>query len=307
MSEVAFVVRGDDDLDLAAPDLSGLDTVPLKADFERLRFQSQDTRYGGKLKVTRKPSRIAAQTITFGRLDPQTRHVFLQALVDVQGGGVRTLKVALPESTGTALRFQCPVRQIVEQKPGAAQNGERIWTLQFDQRVRGILPLFCDLDLPRGDAKEFTVPQARFMDAERQNGYLAVEAGGEQRLTIAAKAADGSPLADVDPLDMPDVYYVPKERVVAVYRAVTTGATLTLSEERFDKLAVPTAVCPLLDVTTMLGRTGELQHRATFLLTAVGVQGLRVILPKGTSEARRCGRRWSMANPWKSADRETFI
>src|SRR5262249_13740980 len=160
---------------LAAFDLKGLDTVPLQADFERLRFQTQDTRYSGTLKITRKPSRISTQTITFGRLDPQTRHVFIQAMVEVQGGGVRILKVALPESTGTTLRFQSPTSQIVEQKPGAVQNGDRIWTLQFDQRVRGVLPLFCDFDLPRGESKEFVVPQARFVDAERQNGYLAAE------------------------------------------------------------------------------------------------------------------------------------
>lgn len=282
LNEGTFVVRGDDDLDLASLDLTGLDTVPLKADYERLRFQSQDTHYGGKLKVTRKPSRIATQTITFGRLDPQTMHAFIQAIIDVQGGGVRTLKVALPESSGTALRFQSPVRQIIEQKPGAVQNGERVWTLQFDQRVRGTIPLFCDIELPRGDAKEFQVPQARFVDAERQNGFQAVEASGEQRLTIDARSADGVALADVDALDLPPVFYTPKERVVAVYRNVTAGAKLTLSEERFDKLAVPTAVCPMLKVTSVLGKTGELQHRADFQLTAVGVQGLRVTLPAKT-------------------------
>jgi hypothetical protein len=282
LSEGTYVVRGDDDLDLATLDMTGLDTVPLKADFERLRFQSQDTRYSGKLKVTRKPSRISVQTITVSRLDPQTMHAFLQALVEVQGGGVRTLKVELPEMAGTALRFQSPGRQIVEQKPGAAVNGKRIWTLQFDQRVRGGVPIFGDIELPRAGAAEFSVPQARFVDAERQNGYQAVEAGGEQRLTIDARGADDAPLAEVDPLELPSLYYTPKERIVAVYQNVAPGAKVKLSEERFEKLAVPTAVCPMLNVTSVLGRTGELQHRANFQLLAVGVQGLRVTLPLET-------------------------
>jgi hypothetical protein len=282
LNEGTIVIRGDDDLDLAASELKGLDTVPLSADFERLRFRTQDTRYGGQLKVTRKPSRISAQTITVGRLDPQTMHAFVQAMVEVQGGGVRTLRVSLPESAGTAIRFQSPDRQIIEQKPGAVQSGDRIWTLQFDQRSRGLVPLFCDIDLPRGDAKEFVVPQLRFVDAERQNGFQAIEAGGEQRITIDAKAADGTPLVEVDPLDLPNLYYAPKERIVAVYRNATAGAKVALTEERFDKLPVPSAVCPVLNVTSVLGRTGELQHRATFQLIAVGVQGLRVILPKET-------------------------
>ena len=283
LTEGALIVRGDDDLDLASLELKGLDTVPLKADYERLRFQSQDTRYSGQLKVTRKPSRLSAQTVVFGRVDPQTTHTFVQAMVEVEGGGVRTLKISLPEVAGTSLRFQSVGAQIVEQKPAAPQNGERLWTLQFDRRVRGQILLTCDIELPRSEAASFAVPLPRFIDAERQNGFLAIEAGGEQRLTIDAKGSDGAALAEVDPLDLPAVYYLPKERIVAVYRTVSAGASLTLSEERFDKLAVPTAVCRRLDITSVLGRTGELQHRATFQLTAVGVQGLRVTLPKEVS------------------------
>lgn len=283
LTEGAFVVRGDDDLDLEASDLTGLDPQPLKADYERLRFQSQDTRYSGKLKITRKPSRVAAQTVTVARIDPQNFHAFLQALIEVQGGGIRTIKVALPEATGTALRFECPGPRIVEQKSAAPANGERIWTLQFDQRLRGQALITCDVEVPRGDEKEFVVPQWRFLDVERQNGFFAVEAGSEQRLTIVAKNADGSDLADVDPLDLPTVYYQPKERLVAVYRAAASGTVLTLSEQKFEKLPVPTAICPLLEISTIVGQTGELQQRATFHLNVVGVQGLHVTFPSGTT------------------------
>ena len=283
LSEGALVVRGDEDLDLEAFDLRGLDPQPLKADFERLRFQSQDTRFAGKLKITRKPSRIAVQTVTFGRIDPQTFHTLIQSVVEVQGGGVRTLAVSLPEGTGTALRFQCSGRRIVEQKPAEVKNGERVWTLQFDQRLRGQALIVCDIEVPRADAKEFIVPQCRFGEAERQNGYLAVEAGGEQRLTIVAVDAEGVPLSEVDPLELPNVFYQPKERIVSVLRSSAPGAVLTLSEEKFEKLAVPTAISPLLEISTILGGTGELQHRAAFRLNVVGVQGLHVTLPSGST------------------------
>jgi len=283
LTEGALVVRGDADLDLEPLDLSGLDPQPLKADFERLRYQSQDTRYKGKLKITRKPSRISAQTVTVGRIDPQTFHAFLQSMVEVQGGGIRSIKVALPESAGTSLRFDCSAPRIVEQKAAAAQNGERIWTLQFDQRLRGQALIVCDLELPRGETAEFVVPQWRFVDAERQNGFLAIEASGEQRLTIAATAADGTALPDVDPLDLPTIYYTPKERLVAVYRAAAPGAVLKLTEQKFDKLPIPTAICPTLQVSSILGRTGELQHRALFQLHVVGVQGLHVTFPKDST------------------------
>ena len=282
LSEGAFVVRGDDDLELDALELTGLDPYPLKAAYERLRFQSQDTRFSGKLKITRRPSRISAQTVTFGRIDPQTVHTFIQSVVEVQGGGVRTIQVALPESAGSALQFECPGPRIIEQKANAPQNGERIWTLKFDQRLRGQALIRCDIELPRGDDKTFTVPQCRFVDAERQNSFFAVEAGGEQRLTIVATDANKDPLPEVDPLALPNVYYQPKERIVAVYRAPAPGAVLTISEQKFEKLPVQTAICPLLEVATILGGTGELQHRATFQLNVVGVQGLHVTFPNNS-------------------------
>ena len=283
LSEGAFVVRGDDDLDLESLDLKGLDPQPLKAAFERLRFQSQDTRFAGKLKIVRKASRIAAQTVTFGRIDPQTFHTFIQSVVEVQGGGIRTLKVTLPESAGTAIRFESPSPRIVEQKAAAPQNGERIWTLQFDQRLRGQALIACDIELARGDEPKFVVPQLRFVDADRQNGYLVAEAGGEQRLTIVAEEESGAVLPEVDPLELPNVFYQPKERIVAVHRAPAAGAVLTLSEQKFEKLPVPTAICPQLVISTILGGTGELQHRATFQLNVVGVQGLHVTLPKDST------------------------
>ena len=279
LTESEYVVRADADLDLVAFDTKGLDPQPLKADYERLRFQSQDTRFEAKLQIARKPSSISVQTVTFGRIDPQTFHAFLQAIVDVRGGGTRSLRIALPETTGTSVRFHCANLKIVEQKSAPPANGERIWTLSFGQRLRGQAPIVCDLELPRGELNEFSLPLWRFVDAERQTGFIVTEAGGEQRLTIVANEANGTPLAEADPLELPNLFYRPKERIVGVHRSTAAGAIVTLSEQRFEKIAVPTAVCPSLEISTILGRTGEMQHQATFRLKAVGVQGLHAILP----------------------------
>lgn len=280
LHEGTLVVRGDEEFNLAALEIVGLDAVPLKADYERLRFQSQDTRYSGKLRISRKPSRVAAESLSFTRLDPQTLHTFLQALVEVQGGGVRSLNIELPESTGPSLRFFSPGGpRIVEQTPSASHNGSRIWTLQFDRRVSGRFPLIVDIEQPRGDGDQWTVPEWRFVDADRQNGFIAIEASGEQRLGITAESADGTPLAEVDPLDVPTSIYVPKERIIAVYRTVVAGARVTLDEQRFAKEPIPTAVCRVLSMQTVAAETGELQHRAEFALDIVGVQSLSLSLP----------------------------
>lgn len=280
LTEGELVVRAENDLDLLPQDVKGLDPQPLRADYERLRFQSQDTHFEAKLQITRKPSRIAARTVAFARLDHQSFHTYLQGLVEVQGGGSRAIKIALPESVGTAIRFECDDLKIVEQKSASPENGERIWTLQFAQRLRGRALITCDIETPRGEQPEFTVPLFHFVDAERQSSFVAVEASSEQSVTTAATDASGNPLAEIDPLELPAVHYRPKERVVSVYRSSSPKPSIRLTEQRFDKIPIPIAVCPKLSVSTVLGRAGEIQHRATFQIHAVGVQGLHVTFPQ---------------------------
>ena len=283
LHEGTLVVRGDDEFQLTAEDVTGLDAVPLKANYERLRYQTQDTRYSGKLRVTRKPSRVAVESLSFTRLDRQTWHAFLQAMVDVQGGGVRTLKIALPTTAGTGLRFLTPRGpRIVEQTSAAGEAGLTIWTLQFDHRIRGTFPLIVDIEQPRGAAETLAVPEWKFLDADRQNGFIAIEASGEQRLTITAKNADGDSLTEVDPLDVPGSFYQPKERIIGVFRTVLPNATVTLAEQRFEKEPVPTAVCRVLSMTSLAAETGAWQQRAEFLLSAIGVQSLSLKLPENS-------------------------
>ncbi|MDZ4689551.1 MAG: hypothetical protein SH850_31125, partial [Planctomycetaceae bacterium] len=121
--ETALVIRGDGDLELTASDVVGLDPVPLKADWERLRLQSQDTRYSARLKVARKPARIAAESVAYYRLDPQTVHTWLQAVIDVEGGGIRSQLVSLPESVGDSVRFSVAGATLVEQQPLEPADG----------------------------------------------------------------------------------------------------------------------------------------------------------------------------------------
>jgi hypothetical protein len=278
--ETALVIRGDNDLELTASDVTGLDAVPLKAEWERLRFQSQDTRYAAKLTVVRKPARIAVETVAFYRLDPQTLHVWLQAGVQVEGGGLRSLEVSLPESVGDAVRFSVAGATLVEQQPLEPADGRRRWRLVFGARVFGRFGLWTELERPRGDATEFAVPVLEIADAARQHGAFVVEAGPEQQLTITAADGQGLALREIDPVDLPPTPYTRKERIVAAYRTLGAGNSLTLTEQRFAKSAVPTAVCPHLQVLTVASRTGELQQQAEFALRLAGVQQLQVVLPE---------------------------
>ena len=118
------------------------------------------------------------------------------------------------------------------------------------------------------------------LNADRQSGHIAIEAGNEQHVQIAAVNAEGNPLAPVDPVDFPPAYYRPVERVVAGYQYVRPGWSIDVTETRYDRHAVPTAVVHAAYIASVLGKTGEFQHQADLTFTAIGVQNLKVRLPE---------------------------
>lgn len=289
MVEGSYLIRSDSDLRVIPLQFTGLDPAAdtvrqSRSGGSSLNYDYQDTRFSGQLRIERRPSRISATTLTFARLEPETLHAHMEAVVQISGGGLRSIRLALPEATGEDLRFLLhgDGLRIAEQQAAEVAEGERVWTLRFDQRHRGQLLLSVDVELPRGEAAEFSVPTLRVLEAERQSGFTAIEGSGEQQLTITALDAAGASLSETAAEDLPtSASYQPRERIVAAYHHVRPGQTLTIAETRFERTAVPTAICDLLMVRSVLGETGYLQHQAGFAFRAVGIQSLQVTLPEG--------------------------
>ncbi|MCX7422821.1 MAG: hypothetical protein NT013_25235, partial [Planctomycetia bacterium] len=305
VTEGTYVIKADADLDVVPGEITGLDPANVPVPGTRLGFAYQDTRFSGTLKVDRKPSRVSARTLTFARLDKQTLHTHLEAELDITGGGLRVLEVALPESAGKDLRFQISDfksqisnagTRIVEQTSRSGENGELIWTLRLDRHLVGTATLVVTSVVPRkldtpvrpdgaadaqsptnGTGKSAHPPHLRILAADRQHGYIAIEAEGDQRLTVTAIDANKANLPEVDPIDLPaPVAYTPTQRIVSAFRYFTGTPNLNVADERFDRLPVPTAICREAKITSILSAAGEFQHQAKFAFTAVGVQSLRV-------------------------------
>ena len=294
--EGTFVIRAGDDLDLKTADLFNLDPAPSTAANERLRFFFQQQDYEGQLMVSRKPSRVSAQSLTFVRLDREVLQSHLQATLDISGGGLRTLQLGLSESAGENLQFQLTGAnaRIVEQLPGEVENGRRSWTLNLDQRVTGRVTLSVDATTQRNESNEYDAHLILVPAAERMSGYVAVEGAPDQQLEVLTNSASGVPLQSVDPIDVPDpLLYSPRERIVGAFRFNVPGYSVALSETRFDRVAVPTAVCYSSQLRSVIGRTGELQHRAEFQFVAVGAQGLKVRLPQSADGSAAQPELWS--------------
>ncbi|NOX54148.1 MAG: hypothetical protein GXP27_06845, partial [Planctomycetes bacterium] len=220
------------------------------------------------------------------------------------------------ELVGTTVR-------LIEQQAGQARDGRRPWFLRFDRRLTGTATLTVEVVVPRtpgegqpvaavkpstngpekprpetkrtapdqtaedgGDGNSRSsviVPDLLLPDAEWQSGYVAIEAGDEQELTIDAQDAAGRRLDTVDWVDFPRARYQPVERVVAAYRHATGGYHVILREKRYERSSLPIAVCHELQILSVLAPTGRIQNEAQFRFSAAGVQSLAVRLPRSAS------------------------
>ncbi len=286
-------------LDIVPIELQGLDVARL-ADMNLLKqklggqgelrhgFTFQDATLAGQIETSRKPPRMAVSTRSFFRVAPDTLATHIEADLAIEGGGLRKLTLQLPESAGTDLRFallcgaaenvQSTV-QIIEQTSLPPADGLRTWTLRFDRFVTGPHVLSVDLRMPRtGDV--FVAPQLRIAGAERENGYIVLEAQEDQFLVPQAVDASGRPLPVVDPVDVPASLVRPSERIVAAYFADRAGWQVGVKEQRFARTAVPTAIVHDAALSTVLSENGEWLHQADLQYSAVGIQAFQVRLPE---------------------------
>ena len=307
--EGLFGITAEAALDVVPTEVAGLDP-PNPTELELLRqkiaaagrivrlgFSLQDSEYKGQLNVTRKPARLSSHESTFFRIEPDTLNTHIESQLKIEGGGVRQLFIDLPEASGTDLRFvlspyfvasPLPVQQsvsfqippkIVEQTAAPAKNGIRRWTLRFDRYANDTYLLSVDIRQPRPEKGPFNCPVFSVVGAERETGFVAIEASQEQFLSPLATDVSGQPLLKVDPIDFPPAAYLPKEPVVAGFRYTRPGWALAVGEQRFNRAQVPTAIGHSASYKTVYGRNGELQHQADLEFTAIGIQNLKVRLP----------------------------
>ncbi len=313
MTEARYGVTVDDDLDVRAVDLTGLnparsdDAAGLRKHVEklegelRLGFTNQGEEITGELEITRRPATLSVSTLSLSRLEPERVVTQLRSTVTVDGGGIEGLLIELPESVAADARFVLSPMEarsgrsgnsgigpspssavvIIEQTVSDAISGRRTWALRFDRRMHGTHLLTARLTEPRTDDTAVALTAATFVGADRQNGWIAVEARDDQRLSVAAFDAAGRALRSVDPIDLPgmDTEDPSQRRIIAGYRFSRPGANATVTEARFERAAVPTAIADRFVVRSLLGPSGTLQHRLDVRFRAVGAQSLLMALP----------------------------
>lgn len=283
-----YFLASHSDYEVRPVELFSLNRVLLDDNEKRLAFEYQDTEFTGIFSVRRRPTHLSARMLSLIRKDPRALRSYLQADVTVEGSGVRELSFQLPESAGKNVRFVTfgGPQRIVEQVPSAPNAGEITWKLTFDRRLYGTISVYVQTT-ETIDEEESSVfaPRLLLNDAERQYGYVAVEAGPEQNLTVKPSSLTATPLRELDPGDIPvsNIAYQPQERIVAAYQYVTPDYSIELSSVRFDRTVVPLAIAEEMSITSILSESGTWQHEAVINFSAAGVQNLLVKLPENSN------------------------
>ena len=292
--EGTLVLRGDQELDISAEEVAGLEPASLNIPGERLGFRYQDSRFSGQLHIARKPARISSVSVVFAQLTRSNLKTHTDIYLDVTGGGTRELTLQMSPAVED-IRFESIAAdsRLIEQTSETKDN-QTVWTLKYDRPVREQLSLHVQYERPRVAEGAETVPLVQVLGAELEDSYVVFEARADQRLTITAKDADDAPLPEVDLLDLPATDYQPTERSVEAIRTSRPGSVVNVTDELFDREPVPTAVCPRAAHQTVIGRNGELQHVTTWQLQVVGVQGLQVSLPLGSGEVTTDPTLWAV-------------
>ena len=289
VTEGTLMVKAPQQLDLQPVEIEGLEPTFLGLEGERAGFRYQGTEFSGSLEINRKPTRTTATTLSVARLDSDALRIHIESQLEVEGGGTLTLDVQLPESVGEDTRFHLIAApghpaELVEQPLLETVNGLTTWRLKFDRRVLGKPVVWTSLEVDREGEGPWDIPRLTIVGADRQDGFTAIEASFEQLLGLVAVDGAQIPLRDVDPVDLPPSMseYLPDERIVAAYRSVSTDYSVSISETRLDQSSVPIAVCDQLKLDTVVGRSGQLHHKAGLSFRVSGVQSLIARLPEGS-------------------------
>lgn len=285
------------DLKLSFPELTGLvpiaDSSAAEESKGRLVFEAQTSTYGGTVRIDRQIARLATRAELRTWMEPDTVSTEIDFTVDVVNGSTRNLTVNLPESLTAAVRFQLRAIgqvpgqkqsnvprsiQIIEQTALPVQEGVRPFRLTFDKRFVGSINLSATVKVDRTEDFEWSAPFVRITEATRQQGFLVFEARPEQQLSVTDPALmTGLTNADASMVPICDVSS--GRRVAMVFRYVTAGYQLAVSETTFETQTVPSAVCQSIQNVVVYDAQQSVQRSAKIDFQTSGVQTLRFRLP----------------------------
>jgi hypothetical protein len=282
-AEDSMTLTGKDIVGLADLDLSQIQrrgiAIPATALATVLGYEVKKSDYSGTVIATMKKPRISATTVTYLAINES---LFQAAALLIPRFGerpAREFQFVLPAGTGSSVDIR---GDFIKEKTLSAREDGDYWKISLHREVLGEYPLYIAFDVKVDkDAKELTAPKILVPDAERQDGFIAVEAGEGIEILSAPTNLTELPVTSVPYPQALAKFYIPKRLLIHAFRYTTTDYSLKLTVEKHPLKAVLTEVIPRAIYTTAFSVDGVEQTRAIFELTSVGNQFFSFRLPEG--------------------------
>jgi hypothetical protein len=279
-AEDSMTLSGIDIVGLADLDVTQIERRGIAVPNTVLGYEVKKDDYSGVVIARMKKPRISATSITYLAINESLFQASSLLSLNFGERPAREFQFVLPAGTGAIVDIRGDF--IKEKTPLLPRPDGDYWKISLQREVLGEYHLYIAFDVKVGkDAKELTAPKILVPDAERQNGFVAVEAGEGIEILAAPNNLTELPVTSVPYPQALAKFYVPKRLLIHAFRYTTTDYSLKLTVQKHPLGQILTEIIPKAVYTTVFSTEGVEQTRALFELTSVGNQFFSFRLPEG--------------------------
>ncbi|MBZ0271523.1 hypothetical protein K8I61_05775 [bacterium] len=221
--------------------------------------------------VAARPAKIDVETHTLVSIDEGFVRAVANVAYTVRHAPVTRFSLAVPDgyevadATGTSLAAWRVEEGKLVVDVGYEVTGDYALTVVLERTTEG-------------KAFDFPLPALDALDAERERGFVAVQATGGVQVEIASEGD----LTPVDPKELPDALRAGATNpIVLAFKAMKQPASATLAVKRHETHAVLAAAIDSANYVVQLTDDGDAVTQASYMVRNNRQQFLAIELPGG--------------------------
>ncbi|MBU4305315.1 MAG: hypothetical protein KJ893_06825 [Candidatus Omnitrophica bacterium] len=259
-----------------------LKSLPAITNTPTLAYKFIAQPYSLELGVEKVNSRVMADVFTFLSLGEGLMLINSAIDFDILFAGIDRFQIALPQDavgvdiTGQGIKSK---EKHVEEQQLAGKNVKVVvYTISLHSKVKGKYSLYCSYEKALKNLSQKTdMPALEIKNVERQSGYVAV--GPRANVEIE--------FTDIEGASQVDVKELPRDKIAGIdipilyaLRYVRYPYIVGLDIKKHEDVSVLVAVVESANITTVMGKDGQIIVNAVYQIKNRAKQYLNLILPK---------------------------
>ncbi|MFH1421678.1 MAG: hypothetical protein ABIH42_03055, partial [Planctomycetota bacterium] len=305
-TEEAMTLHGKNTVELSNLDISQIENRGIPIPNTVLGYEAKDTNYSGTITATMKKTKVSANTITYLAVNESLFQISSLISLMFSERPAREFQFILPAGTGSMIDIR---GEFIKEKSLSTTPDGDCWKISLQKEVTGLYTLFVSFDQKFSkESIELTAPKIVIPNAQRQDGFIGVEAG--EGIEIRIEPANLTELA-INAMPYPEElvrYYRLRRLLINAYRYTNLDYSLKLKVSKYNLKQVITEVIPAASYTTVFSENGTERTNAIFRLNSTGNQFFTFTLPEDAELwSVLIGRHQSDLKPVKPAKLEASI